>query len=56
MFRGRWSSIRDIPSNTAKSKVELFVTKVKGFQSLASAKKRSILDFAVLLDMPLSFL
>ena len=41
MFRGGWSSIRGVSRTNAKSKIELFVTKVNGFQSLTSATKIS---------------
>ena len=41
---------RDVIRTTTKSKMELFVTKVNGFQPLTSVTKSSTLDFAVVLD------
>ena len=43
-----------ISRTIAKSKMELFVTNVTGWKSLTFVTKNSILDFAVVLDTPLS--
>ena len=45
---------RGVSRTTAKSKMEFFVTKVNDFQPLTFVTKSSILDFAIVLDMPLS--
>ena len=46
---------KDISGNTAKSKMELFLTKVNGFKPLAFITKSSNLDFAIVLHMSLLF-
>ena len=51
----RNAPFKGVPGTTAKSKMELFVTKVKDFQPLFFVTKSSNLDFAVVLDTPLFF-
>ena len=46
---------KDVSGTTAKSKMELVVTKANGFQPLTFVTKSSNLDFAVVLDIPLLF-
>ena len=46
---------KDISGTTAKSKMELFVTKANGFQPLAFVTKSPNLNFAVVLDKPFRF-
>ena len=46
---------KDVSGATGKSKMELFVTKVNGFQPLIFVTKTSSLHFTVVLDTPLPF-
>ena len=46
---------KDVSGTTAKSKMELFVTKVNSFKPLTFVTKSSNLDFAVVPHTPLFF-
>ena len=48
------STFRGISRITPKSDMELFVTKVNGFQQLTFVTKVSISDLVVVLDTPLT--
>ena len=48
------TNVRSVSTTTAKSKMELFLTKANGFKPLIFLTKGSILDFAVVPETPLN--
>ena len=47
-----FTEIRGVSRTTARSEMEIFVTKVSGWKPLTFFAKSSMSDFAVVLDMP----